>query len=103
MTHRTAEDRIIHERTLALVFNYAYETGDGLVSDAIYEYGILQLRMLKASYPEEWNSCEFFKDYFVERDDWEYTGSGVPRTEEVHQLYLDYLERQRKWKSTSGM
>ena len=85
---------ITHERTLCLVFNFAYEVvGQGLVSDAIYEYGIAKLKELKATKPDEWAACTFFADYFVDNDDWEYTGSGVPRTSEVEALYQAFIIR----------
>jgi hypothetical protein len=87
-------DWITHERTLCLVFNFAYEVvGQGLVSDAIYEYGIAKLKELKATKPDEWAACTFFADYFVGNDDWEYTGSGVPRTSEVEALYQAFIIR----------
>ena len=80
--------KIIHEKKLALIFNYAYEViGQGIVSDAIYEYGLSLLKEYKKDYPIEWNSCSFFKEYFVDNDDWEYTGSGVPVTDKVKNLY----------------
>lgn len=87
-------DWITHERTLCLVFNFAYEVvGQGLVSDAIYEYGIAKMKELKATKPDEWAACTFFADYFVDNDDWEYTGSGVPRTSEVEALYQAFIIR----------
>lgn len=86
------QSKIVHERKLALIFNYAYEViGQGIVSDAIYEYGISRLREFKNKYPDEWNKCEFHKDYFVDNDDWEYTGSGVPTTSEVKELYEQFV------------
>ena len=89
--------RIIHERRLCLIFNFAYEVvGQGLVSDATYEYGIQNMRDLRAENPEEWATCDFFNDYFVVNDDWEYTGSGVPRTNEVKALYLAFLTQQER-------
>lgn len=86
------QNKIIHERKLALVFNYAYEVnGQGLVSDAVYEYGLSLMKEYKRLHPEEWDSCDFYKEYFVENDDWEYTGSGVPRTESVKSLHDEYV------------
>lgn len=87
---------ILHNRKLTVIFNYAYEViGQGLVSDPIYEYGINQLKELKNTYPIEWAEHDFYRDYFVWNDDWEYTGSGVPRTMESRLLYEDFVEHGR--------
>lgn len=86
------KSKIIHERKLALIFNYAYEViGQGIVSDAIYEYGLSTLKEYKKNYLTEWNNCCFFKEYFVDADDWEYTGSSVPLTEETRSLYEFFI------------
>lgn len=87
-------DKIIFERELVLVFNYAYEVlGEGLVKDSVYEYGIQNLRELRENFPVEWESCGFYHEYFVKNDDWEYTGSGVPRGGDVKSLYDNYIKR----------
>jgi hypothetical protein len=83
-----------HERSLCLIYNFAYEVvGQGLVSDAVYEYGITKMKQMKANDPDAWAACEFFADYFVGNDEWEYTGSGVPRTPEVEALYQAFIIR----------
>lgn len=87
------QNDIIHNRKLTVIFNYAYEViGQGLVSDAIYEYGLTVLKELKKLHPIEWNNCHFYKEYFVDSDDWEYTGSGIPLTEETKNLYEFFVK-----------
>lgn len=86
--------QIAHERTLLVIFNYAYEViGQGLVSDGIYEYGVSRLKELMGNHPEEWASSECFKDYFTKDNDWVFTGSHSPKGEEVETLYADMLKR----------
>lgn len=90
-----ASAAILHERKLAVIFNYAYEvTGEGLVSDAVYEHGLANLRELRDAFPTEWQECPFYKEYFL-LEDWEYTGSGVPRTEESRALYESFKQHGR--------
>lgn len=88
---------IEHERRLAVAFNYAYEViGEGLVSDAIYEYGLSNLKYLKRNFPTEWEHCDVFSDYFIQDDSWEYTGSGVPQNDEAKAEYDRVLKLKGK-------
>lgn len=86
---------IARERKFIVACNYAYEVvGSSPVSDSIYEYVISRLELFKEFCPDEWKACDVFYDYFVKNDDWTYTGSGVPQTEEAKKL-SDYLFK--KW------
>lgn len=94
MNDKTITDSITHERELLVAFNWAYEVlGQGIVSDAIYEYGLRNLKELRDAHPQHWQEHGLMHEYFVGNDEWTYTGSGIPRTKEVLQIYLKVKTR----------
>jgi len=87
---------IARERKFIVACNYAYDIlGESPVPDHVYEFAVGKLEEYKRYCPEEWEACDVFHEYFVQRNDWEYTGSGVPKTEQAKAL-CNYLFI--KWK-----
>lgn len=86
---------ISRERRFIVACNYAYDiNGESPVPDHVYEFAVGKLEEYKKYCLDEWNGCAVYEDYFVKNDDWEYTGSGVPSTEESKKL-ANYLFK--KW------
>lgn len=89
---------IARERKFIVACNYAYDVlGESPVPDHVYEFAVGKLEEYKKYCPDEWNACKVYEDYFVNKDDWTYTGSGVPHTDESRAL-AEYLFK--KWRKS---
>lgn len=86
---------IKRERNFVVACNYVYEVMDNCpVPDHIYEHAVSNLELYEKYCTKEWGDCETYSDYFMQRDDWKYTGSGVPTTDKEKKLG-EYLIK--KW------
>lgn len=89
----STEQSIKSSQKFILAAAYAYNNDIEWISDKVYDMSVKMLKRLKDSYPEEWEHHSIYPEVFVKDEDWTYTSSHFPLTDDVKAIYEDYRRR----------